>query len=604
MRFIFSSLFRAEVSICGDVIGPAFPNNEPVILERMFPTGHGRHGKGTEYHAFNLAANTWQLHYYRLTNQLQENWDLAKRVFEQMNVEYAGVMRRFSSQGWVSNWDESKPNVWLTAHVVRIFSHVGFQDWEDYIYIHPDVTGSAVMWLINYQTVDDSINDGCFSETEYYSHGPLHKPMEGKSLFKNEEHLNIMRNISLTAHVLIALKETAKNLQGDLKKYSAAARQRAVRFLERHLRRMEDPYELAIVAYALAISGSSEADEAYKKMFSKRYEEGGMVYWSRTKITTNNVSYEFNRPFLQPKSYQVNDALAVEATAYALLTMFKIEGGGVTIVQDQIVRWLNTMRLGDGGFISTVDTIMALEALVTYSYNSRIKDITDLNVNVQIPDSNITKTFHITGNKIAELRTLEIPNVWGHINFEARGAGQAIAQLDVNYGVDYEPKKDHPATPSFNLDIKERFHGRNKSEITIESCFNWTDLTDGKNSGMAMLVVDIPSGYIMLQPDANKLVRNLRKRNLPELVDADVTKPGKTIWYFDHVSSGKMKCFTHMVRRYYPVANLTRTRQAVILEALRPERFFVRTFNATSLYILSICEVCGSYQCPYCPFYR
>merc|ERR1739846_163237 len=117
------------------------------------------------------------------------------------------------------------------------------------------------------------------------------------------------------------------------------------------------------------------------------------------------------------------------------------------------------------------------------------------------------------------------------------------------------------------------------------------------------LVVDIPSGYIMLQPDANKLVRNLRKRNLPELVDADVTKPGKTIWYFDHVSSGKMKCFTHMVRRYYPVANLTRTRQAVIVEALRPERFFVRTFNATSLYILSICEVCGSYQCPYCPFY-
>ncbi len=41
----------------------------------------------------------------------------------------------------------------------------------------------------------------------------------------------------------------------------------------------------------------------------------------------------------------------------------------------------------------------------------------------------------------------------------------------------------------------------------------------------------------------------------------------------------------------------------MIVEPLRPERFFVRTFNATSLYILSICEVCGSYQCPYCPFY-
>ena len=31
-----------------------------------------RFGKGTDFHAFNLAANTWQLHYLRLTNQLNE----------------------------------------------------------------------------------------------------------------------------------------------------------------------------------------------------------------------------------------------------------------------------------------------------------------------------------------------------------------------------------------------------------------------------------------------------------------------------------------------------------------------------------------------------
>ena len=30
------------------------------------------------------------------------------------------------------------------------------------------------------------------------------------------------------------------------------------------------------------------------------------------------------------------------------------------------------MRLGVGGFISTVDTIVALEALVIYSYNNNI----------------------------------------------------------------------------------------------------------------------------------------------------------------------------------------------------------------------------------------
>ena len=93
----------------------------------------------------------------------------------------------------------------------------------------------------------------------------------------------------------------------------------------------------------------------------------------------------------------------------------------------QIVEWMNTMRLGDGGFISTIDTIVALEALVIYSYNSRIKDITNLNVIVDVPDSNVTKDFHITGNsKIARTQTLDIKNVWGHINLQAYGAGQAI----------------------------------------------------------------------------------------------------------------------------------------------------------------------------------
>ena len=73
--------------------------------------------------------------------------------------------------------------------------------------------------------------------------------------------------------------------------------------------------------------------------------------------------------------------------------------------------------------------IVAMEALVRYSYNSRIKDITDLNVEVDIPDSNLTHTFHITGENIATLQRIDIPNVWGHINIVATGAGQAIAQL-------------------------------------------------------------------------------------------------------------------------------------------------------------------------------
>lgn len=33
------------------------------------------------------------------------------------------------------------------------------------------------------------------------------------------------------------------------------------------------------------------------------------------------------------------------------------------------------------------------------------------------------------------------------------------------------------------------------------------------------------------------------------------------------------------------------------------EHFEMFIFNATPLYVLDICEVCGSYQCPYCPYF-
>ena len=49
-----------------------------------------------------------------------------------------------------------------------------------------------------------------------------------------------------------------------------------------------------------------------------------MVYWSPTRIATNTVRYEFNRPFLEAKDRQINDAMAVEATGYALLTLFVV----------------------------------------------------------------------------------------------------------------------------------------------------------------------------------------------------------------------------------------------------------------------------------------
>ena len=68
-----------------------------------------------------------------------DNIEIAKEVFEQMNIEHSAVMRRFSAQGGLLNWDTSTPSVWLTAWALRTFSIIWFQDWEDFIYVDPKV---------------------------------------------------------------------------------------------------------------------------------------------------------------------------------------------------------------------------------------------------------------------------------------------------------------------------------------------------------------------------------------------------------------------------------------------------------------------------------
>ena len=75
-----------------------------------------------------------------------------------------------------------------------------------------------------------------------------------------------------------------------------------------------------------------------------------MVYWSREPVPFNQIVYENQRPFLQPRSPMEQDAVAVEASSYALLVYLARDGIGD--LQERVVTWLNTMRMAEGGFVS------------------------------------------------------------------------------------------------------------------------------------------------------------------------------------------------------------------------------------------------------------
>ena len=344
--------------------------------------------------------------------------DMKREVFKKMNEEYTGVMRRFNSRGALSMWDNSEPSVWLTSWVLQIFEDVAFQDWEDFIYIDPNVFGHSTMWLLNYQKAD-----GAFVEVEGHS-TTIHKPMAPR---EGAWHSNMTRDVPLTAHVLLTLIKVAPTLTGRTKKYASTGRHRAMRYLERALARITEPYDLAIAGYALALSRSAEADTAYGRLLQMKRSAGGMVYWSPTPIATNNVRYEFNRPFLEAKDRQINDALAVETTGYALLTLFVVEGGGITVLQvlhtlltsftglfpgpdcemaEHDAPWCRRFHFHSGHHRGTGGTRPVRCPLpctsLRYSYNNNIKDLTAMKVMVDLPDSNITEYVNIDRNGISQ----------------------------------------------------------------------------------------------------------------------------------------------------------------------------------------------------------
>ena len=73
------------------------------------------------------------------------------------------------------------------------------------------------------------------------------------------------RNVSLTAHVVIALT-TIRDLPGELGPRVAVARSKALSWLDRNINLLQkhgDPYEVAITAYAMMLAKSTSAETAF-----------------------------------------------------------------------------------------------------------------------------------------------------------------------------------------------------------------------------------------------------------------------------------------------------------------------------------------------------
>lgn len=204
------------------------------------------------------------------------------------------------------------------------------------------------------------------------------------------------------------------------------------------------------------------------------------------------------------------------------------------LLQDQIVKWLNYMRLYDEGFLGTYDTIVAIQALTDYSFRTHVRSVTNMRLEVEASSNpGDVQAVVIAPNNVSNRWVMNVePNVWGHITLTAKGAGLAVVQLNAQYNVDRDFQLQQPPIPSFDIDVYMTYSGRNKSRIAIKSCAKWLLTNMRRTSGIAVMELTVPTGY---QQNKAAIDRYVQRRVVPRLTEAKVMGRSAT-FMFDYVS--------------------------------------------------------------------
>ena len=108
--------------------------------------------------------------------------------------------------------------------------------------------------------------------------------------------------------------------------------------------------------------------------------------------------------------------------------------------------------------------------------------------------------------------------------------------------------------------------------------YRWTNLEESVRSGMAVLDVTIPTGYIIQQQNLDAYVRSKEVRNLQRAR----FQPSKVLFYFDYLDQEET-CVNFTIERWYPVANMSRFLPIRVYDYYAPGKFIFILFSLTQI---------------------
>uniref|UniRef100_A0A4W6CPS2 Alpha-2-macroglobulin bait region domain-containing protein n=1 Tax=Lates calcarifer TaxID=8187 RepID=A0A4W6CPS2_LATCA len=364
---------RASLSVLGDILGRALKNLDGLL---QMPYGCGEQNMAL------LAPNIYILQYLRNTQQLTPA--IMEKATNFLTSGYQRQLNYKHSDGAYSTFGSGSGNTWLTAFVLRSFAKA-----KSFIHIDPKNIEQSKTWLESKQR-----ENGCFQQL-------------GK-LFNNRMKGGVSDEVTLSAYITAAFLEMNMSADDPVVKNSLSC-------LKESIGELSNTYTVALMAYVFTLAGDMNARAVLlQHLDTVALKEGGILRWSQTATETSA-------------------SLSVEIASYVLLAKLSAsptaEDLGYT---SRIVRWLTGQQNYYGGFSSTQDTVVALQALALYS-TLVFSPEGSSTVTVQSPSGQLT--FDVNQNNKLLYQEKILQDVTGKYSLEVKGTACASMQISLHYNI-------------------------------------------------------------------------------------------------------------------------------------------------------------------------
>jgi CD109 antigen len=489
---------RGYVALTGNYLTQSIQGLEKLL---QMPFGCG------EQNMILFAPNVFVTRYLKETGQLKP--EVMAKAENMMITGYQRELTYRRGDGSFSAFGNSDKvgSLWLSSFVLKTFAQA-----KEIVFIDQTVLDSSKAWIVQQQK-----GDGSFEPVGFVHHQEMLGGLKGTA--------------ALTAYVAIALKEAKED----------AAVARAVRYLEGQLDRMDDPYAVAITAYALALAKSGRANAAHDKLVGMAKESEDGLFWGGELRPEPLEQQKPGMPVGAPARPGIvppgeNRSAAIETTAYATLALIE---HGDKLTAGRAARWLVSRRNSYGGFGSTQDTVVGLQALTRFAADSR----SDVDATITLRGQGWQKEVAISPANADVLQIVDVP-AGGEVVAEARGKGQVVLQTVLRYNV---PEAEERQLSVFKIDVRYGVEQVAVNDlITVTATIRFTP-PEPMEAGMVVLDVAVPTGFAPETASLEALVAAQAKVKRFDVAGR------KVILYIEDMQPEEELQFAFQARALYPV---------------------------------------------------